>query len=640
MTDSIANKPMRNCDVVMKGGITSGVVYPTAISELAKHFQLRNIGGTSAGAIAAATAAAAQFRAQNGDRTGFDALEGLPAFLGGKNKTGSTNLFTFFQPQKRTKRLFSTLIGALEARGPVSAAFRVFGRTLVRFPLFILLGLIPGAVLVLLGATHHEAELCVAGIVIGLMVLIAGALGGALIALFQHFGKRVPANYFGFCTGMSTDPKNDKEVGPSSAGQALTVWLSKYLNELAGLGADEDPLTFGQLWWPDLPAGSTGPEDEKRIRLEMFTTCLSMGRPFRLPFRREESVRENTWYFRESEFRQFFPGKVVEWMKNHPRKIPADANMDPEYLPMPDPWNLPVVVATRLSLSFPILLSALPLYAPKFGVGLHGESNNPEAVPGIGKASGETQQMLLCWFSDGGICSNFPLHFFDAPIPGWPTFGINLVEKNAEDSDNPWMPPTNNAGIHDRWSKVSEAGIGALFSFIGAIIATMQNWSDNTLSRMPGYRDRIAHVRLTKEEGGLNLQMPAERINHLSNLGHGAAVEFARRFAAPESLPMDWPNHRWIRFRSMLASIVEMAQSIDDRCSNPQPGDESYEDWIARLELNKAPSYRWRSQEQRALAIKTLAALRELGRSWNTAEVDASAGAPRPRPELRPRPRT
>jgi hypothetical protein len=36
----------------MKGGITSGVVYPLAIVEIAKAFRLRSIGGTSAGAIA------------------------------------------------------------------------------------------------------------------------------------------------------------------------------------------------------------------------------------------------------------------------------------------------------------------------------------------------------------------------------------------------------------------------------------------------------------------------------------------------------------------------------------------------------------------------------------------------------------
>ncbi|MGZ7032569.1 MAG: patatin-like phospholipase family protein, partial [Thermoanaerobaculia bacterium] len=53
---------MRKCDLVMKGGITSGIVYPAAVSELSREFEFVNIGGTSAGAIAAALTAAAEYR--------------------------------------------------------------------------------------------------------------------------------------------------------------------------------------------------------------------------------------------------------------------------------------------------------------------------------------------------------------------------------------------------------------------------------------------------------------------------------------------------------------------------------------------------------------------------------------------------
>ncbi|EMS98269.1 patatin, partial [Agrobacterium tumefaciens str. Cherry 2E-2-2] len=41
--------PEKECDVVMKGGITSGVVYPYAVLELARRYRFRSIGGTSAG---------------------------------------------------------------------------------------------------------------------------------------------------------------------------------------------------------------------------------------------------------------------------------------------------------------------------------------------------------------------------------------------------------------------------------------------------------------------------------------------------------------------------------------------------------------------------------------------------------------
>ncbi|MGW0022899.1 hypothetical protein [Rhodococcus sp. NPDC003383] len=50
----------RSTDITMRGGTTSGIVYPLAVCEIARAFRLRNIGGTSAGAIAAAAAAAAE----------------------------------------------------------------------------------------------------------------------------------------------------------------------------------------------------------------------------------------------------------------------------------------------------------------------------------------------------------------------------------------------------------------------------------------------------------------------------------------------------------------------------------------------------------------------------------------------------
>ena len=58
------SKPMPECDLIMKGGITSGVVYPFAVTGLAERYRLRGVGGSSAGAIAATLAAAAERRRQ------------------------------------------------------------------------------------------------------------------------------------------------------------------------------------------------------------------------------------------------------------------------------------------------------------------------------------------------------------------------------------------------------------------------------------------------------------------------------------------------------------------------------------------------------------------------------------------------
>jgi len=61
--------PRLECDLVMKGGITSGVIYPRLVAELSKTHTFRNIGGTSAGAIAAGAAAAAQLGVLSGARS-------------------------------------------------------------------------------------------------------------------------------------------------------------------------------------------------------------------------------------------------------------------------------------------------------------------------------------------------------------------------------------------------------------------------------------------------------------------------------------------------------------------------------------------------------------------------------------------
>ena|SRR5438270_147684 len=62
----------------MKGGITSGVVYPATVSRFAETYQFVNIGGTSAGAIAAAATAAAEYRRAQGSGEGFKKLSELP----------------------------------------------------------------------------------------------------------------------------------------------------------------------------------------------------------------------------------------------------------------------------------------------------------------------------------------------------------------------------------------------------------------------------------------------------------------------------------------------------------------------------------------------------------------------------------
>jgi hypothetical protein len=47
IAESFPAKPDLECDIVMKGGITSGVIYPLAVCELAQTYRLRSVGGAS-----------------------------------------------------------------------------------------------------------------------------------------------------------------------------------------------------------------------------------------------------------------------------------------------------------------------------------------------------------------------------------------------------------------------------------------------------------------------------------------------------------------------------------------------------------------------------------------------------------------
>jgi len=171
----------------------------------------------------------------------------------------------------------------------------------------------------------------------------------------------------------------------------------------------------------------------------------------------------------------------------------------------------------------------------------------------------------------------------------------------------PGMAESNRDRLQERWNRFEveewavpgsdklqareKSGLGKLGGFLNAVLTTMQNWSDNTQSRLPGYRDRIADVGLTPDEGGLNLTMPQERIDELTKRGAAVAAQFINRFATPlgAAVPeMNWANHRWLRMRSLLASLEQMLSKLEHSCAQPQEGDPDYESWVAG---SNAPSF-------------------------------------------------
>jgi predicted acylesterase/phospholipase RssA len=609
MSTAIRDGERPFCDAVMKGGITSGVVYPLAVCELARDYRFKSLGGASAGAIAAAGAAAAELGRSRGSQDGFARLAALPGELGGASTAGITRLFALFQPQRETRPLFRVCTAALG--GGLGAVVRVATAAVRSFPIAAALGAVPG-LWILYTASQQAGAARALTFLISALVLLVGVAVVLAIRFVAKAGAALPANGYGLCSGMPGVGGEPRE--------SLTPWLTGFYDELAGVDPNGPPLTFGDL------ANAAEP-----IHLEMMTTCLTLGRPYRLPFRDDEEVRAGLFYFHKGEFERLFPKRVVDWMLAHPRLaqdgeslVRRDEFAARDLYPLPAANDLPVVVAVRMSLSFPILLGAIPLWA-------------------IDHTLGPNAQPERCWFSDGGICSNFPVHFFDSPLPRWPTFGINLDAKHPRYEAGFWMPKDNRQGVSPRWIRFdAPQGLRAIRGFLGSIVGTMMGWSDTTQSELPGYRDRIAHVLLDANDGGLNLNMPKDRIERLSGYGRQAGIELRERFRGRRpDCDLDWRNHRWIRLRCSLAALEELLRKIERGAAHEGPGDGGYEDWLRSSE--DPPSYAWSRRSQRELAAETLAALRAA--MARIAKDEAAHGktlvddSPRPRPELRVRPR-
>ena len=435
-----------------------------------------------------------------------------------------------------------------------------------------------------------------------------------VVACVKKGASAIAKNGYGLCSGFIP---NRKEGTP----KPMTEWLADYLDEVAGISDRSAPLTFGDLW--NLQSPSADPFQTKSINLQMMTTNLTLGRPYQLPF------EEAGFYFSPAEFRDLFPGRIVDWMVAH-----SGPAKDPRYRSLPESRHLPVVVATRMSLSFPLLVSAIPLYAVDW---------SRKQIEG----TIETGGLERCWLSDGGICSNFPVHFFDSPIPRWPTFAINLrpfhpdFPREREERKNVWMPRTNGEGILEQWTRFRiSSGAGSIFEFLGAIIETMQNWMDNTQLKVPGYRDRVAHVYLAADEGGLNLDMSEEVMNRLSTRGRIAGEGLRKRFTgkAPES-ELTWDNHRWVRYRSTMTLLEKYMHAIAHRYeASPPTGERSYAELVSREPASPPTSYPW-ERDQQAFAQDVNERIVRLIRRWDAGKKTFEDGTPRPVPELRIRPR-
>jgi predicted acylesterase/phospholipase RssA len=672
------SNPSLHCDLVMQGGITSGIVYPPAVLELKDTYTFRSIGGTSAGAIAAAGIAAAELNREHG---GFEFLQQhIQEWL-----TQGDHLRHLFQAEPETQPLMDVLNATLEmldegtakttappagtavpaaqsssepnylflrfvqrlmpifppfvftignklihtwtlpgqSASPVYAPFHQGGRRgllwgmIIGLVLAVVLSLALLGVLSLLGSRPNGWTL--RGVLL-VFVVFAGVLGplvgwfglwtgralGTVVQLVNTVLTGLPKNFYGLCSGHSAHPD----------GTNLTDWLDTVLRQMSG-EPQTTPLTFAQL-------------KAKQIQLKMVTSNVSHGQPYVLP----EGL--HNFVFRKEDMDRLFPEAIVQYMIQTP---PDPGDPDPakrplvpsEHLPdgyyfLPTEDKLPVVFCARLSLSFPFLLSAVPLYT----ISTRAYANYTNAVKQKqNPARLTTGDLQRNWFSDGGVCSNFPIQFFDAWLPVRPTFGINLTSSSpatsvlqaydtgqqaaatVASSDDAVYLPKAEERQDPEWSDVQN-----LFSFGLAIFGTAQNYRDTMQAHLPSYRERIVQVRLDAAEGGLNLTMPKPVIDKVVTKGHDAGKVLLDQF--------DFQHHVWVRFQVLMAQLEENFRQMQGVLNYP-----SFEQILKEQckENENAPPLDGSQQDKPSsqVLMARLEALKNMIKEWNQLPGDGTA---------------
>lgn len=716
----------RWCDLVLTGGVASGVVYPWAIVELARRFRFRNIGGTSVGALAAAIAAASEYGRRHGHPHAYEVLRQLPVELaemvegapGAEDRR--TRMLSLFQPAAAGRRLFRVFLAALAAMyrpnvqdsqtpapspswrwiarlkdrsaadpgsladgsGPIVAAgssrrapvLRAVARSVLDEYGALMRGWWLGALVV-----------GVAGVALGILVKpvaalassapwllhlgLAAALGLLLMGVYRlvravlvDLRDGLLRHDLGLCRGTSTETDGNGRRVP-----ALSDWMHEGIQRAAGLPVDGPPLTFQDLWHAPLMPGGPRPRTgalgvpaERSINLEMVTTNVTHGRPYRLP----AMDRDARLFFNPKVWEGFFPPPVMAALRRNATPYRPAAAADP---PLPDgvagllelpAERLPIVVAARLSLSFPLLFAALPLYAIDY--------ETPKR---------RDRRLRLCRFSDGGLCSNFPIHFFDSGLPRWPTFGIWLQQRSPLRADVPvWLPEFQGDGRGDTWQRFepmrpqrggggrgltpplggtagdpasdAEPTPSTLLKFLWAAVQAAKDWGDQTSMRMPHVRRRVVRVMLKSNqgEGELNIAMTSKMILDMAaTYGTAAGLALCKAYApidaGQEEPTPAWREHLWVRLQVLLDGLSGLLRDFGDAAAR-RGHTLDMEELLAQAQLESPiqslTDRRTLSEEQARELADLVHRIERLG-----AALSSRSGVPHrqtPAPELRLRP--
>lgn len=575
---------MKECDLVMKGGTTSGVVYPQAIFKIGQEYRLRSVAGSSAGAIAATVAAAAEYRRQTSadkrDMAGYEAVAALSHELG-------RDLTRYLQPSQDLAPLFDAFIAYQKAQQEDrnASAFKLARAVLPPLKPYWRKPLRNGG---LIAGGGVIAGVAGAGLGIGALGVGAGVVGGTvhfIISFLRTVSAELKANDYGMVPGTT-----EAGLGDTSS-PAISDWLSDKIDAIAGLG-EGDPLTLGDLWTGRKHDAGEAPH----IKLASMTTDLTSQRPFSLPLKMPKQ-----FFFDPEEFYKILPRRVVRYMERIGQDARENGPDGKVLYPMPESDAFPVILMARMSLSFPILLQAVPLYRK------------------------DNKTWERCLFSDGGIASNLPVHFFDAWLPRRPTFAISLGSFDKRVHNETANRVEFIQGIRDRVA-LPVTRFDGVIGFLFSIFNTAKDWQDALQVQVPGMYERVVTVRLESHQGGTNIAMPPEVIKQLIEYGERAGSKLVDEFQFDEN--------RWRRALVLLPEVQKALRQVNDAFNaNPTgPNNWTYEDLARAYESEDYPNdAEWRN-EVLLPALRELADLggrieanpeRQLVADGNTPEYDA-----------------
>lgn len=187
-----------DCDLIVKGGVTSGIVYPGAIGAITQRYRLRSIGGASAGAIAAAAAAAMEYGLRSGrNHHAREQMMWLSRQTARQTSNGRSFLQALFQPDPATAAILHLAQPGPDGR--LGALLALFGPALAG-------GLASAALLVLI------------------------SVGGFARRQLDQLATTIVDNGMGLMTGMAASgARLDGKPVPG-----LTQWLHETVQSLAG----------------------------------------------------------------------------------------------------------------------------------------------------------------------------------------------------------------------------------------------------------------------------------------------------------------------------------------------------------------------------------------------------------------------